>query len=542
MDTGAEQQEEMIRQVLKSLPFYFEEALYFAAFSTKRILNKTDTYDVVIVGSGLGGLLCAVFLAREGMKVCVLERDRQIGGCLQTFALQKKVFDSCVHYIGGLGEGHTLWHLFRYAGIMDRLELKALDENGFDRIVLPGDPQEYPHAVGRERFVEELQRFFPEERKALETYLSLMREVTDRFPLYRLRAGDVSEKAPVLSWGLDETIARVTRNPKLQQVLLGNNLLYAGVKGKTPFYLHALVTESYLHSAHKVIPGSSQISKFLWQELQALGGTIIRHTTVTRLVEEHGLLSWAETADRQRFYGKQFISGIHPELLLDLLDTPLIRPAYRQRIRSLEQTEAAFMLNLVLKPGMIPHRNYNLYCHLQDDVLLGRNRPLHDWPQQYALYSGEDPAHPGYSDTLSVLTYLPYEAVKEWDGTVNFTATPGERGAAYETFKQQHSERLLRLAETQIPGIGQAVQAMSAATPLTYRDYTGAPRGGMYGILKDVHEPAKTTIAVRSRIPNLLLTGQNVNLHGVLGVSITAVATCAELLGLDYLLGKIDKN
>lgn len=497
---------------------------------------------MVIVGSGLGSLLCAVFLAREGMKVCVLERDRQIGGCLQTFALQKKVFDSCVHYIGGLGEGHTLRQLFRYAGIMDRLELKALDENGFDRIVLPGDAQEYPQAVGRERFVEELHRFFPKEREALHTYLSLMREVTDRFPLYNLRAGDVTEKAPVLGWGLEETIARVTNDPKLQKVLLGNNLLYAGMGGKTPFYLHALVTESYLHSAHKVLPGSSQIGKFLWQELQQLGGEIVRQVSVVQLVEEKGLLTYAETADGQRFYGKQFISGIHPELLLDLLDTSLIRPAYRQRIRSLEQTEAAFMLNLVLKPGRIPHRNYNLYCHRDPGVLLNGGASMHDWPQQYALYSSEDPAHPGYSDTLSVLTYMPYDAVKDWERTVNYTAAPGGRGPSYEAFKQQHSQRLLDIIAAQVPGIGDSVQAMSAATPLTYRDYTGAPRGGMYGILKDVHEPAKTTIAVRSRIPNLLLTGQNVNLHGVLGVSITAVATCAELLGMDYLLGKIRRS
>jgi all-trans-retinol 13,14-reductase len=49
-----------------------------------------NTYDVVIVGGGLGGLLSAVLLAKEGMKVCVLEKDKQIGGCLQTFGLQKR--------------------------------------------------------------------------------------------------------------------------------------------------------------------------------------------------------------------------------------------------------------------------------------------------------------------------------------------------------------------------------------------------------------------------------------------------------------------
>ena len=83
--------------------------------------------------------------------------------------------------------------------------------------------------------------------------------------------------------------------------------------------------------------------------------------------------------------------------------------------------------------------------------------------------------------------------------------------------------------------------AQKAATPLTWRDYTGTPTGALYGILKDVNKPNETTIATRTKIPNLLLTGQNVNLHGVLGVSITAVATCAELLGMEYLVGKIKR-
>lgn len=502
-------------------------------------MQEQQTYDVVITGSGLGSLLCAVFLAREGWSVCVLERGKQAGGCLQTFALHKKVFDSCVHYVGGLGEGHTLHRLFRYAGIMDRLVLSPLDEHGFDRIVLPGDDREYPQACGAQ-FVEELLPYFPEEKKSLEDYLSLVREVTARFPLYHLRAGDASEKEPVLGWELQATMDRVVPNKKLQQVLLGNNLLYAGVQGKTPFYLHALVVESYLHSAHKVLPGSSQIAKFLWQELQRLGGVLLRNAEVTQLVEEGGMLRYAATADGRRFYGRQFISGIHPQLLLDILDSRLIRPAYRQRIRSLQQTEAAFMLNLVLKPGMLPHRSYNLYCHRGEEVLL-QNTTNDGWPSQYAIYSGEDLRHPGFSDTLSILTYLPYERLAPWMETVNHTAAPAPRGAAYEAFKQQYSERLLEAVAEQVPGIRELIVAQGAATPLTYRDYTGAPQGGLYGILKDVQEPAKTTVAVRTKIPNLLLTGQNVNLHGVLGVSITAVATCAELLGMDYLLDKINK-
>jgi all-trans-retinol 13,14-reductase len=180
-------------------------------------MHNPSSYDVVIAGSGLGGLLCATFLAKEGMKVCVLEKNKQIGGCLQTFSLQKQVFDSCVHYIGGLGEGHTLHQLFSYAGIMDKLKLKPFDSNGFDRIYFDGDATNYPLANGSENFVEQLAAYFPNEKTALEKYIYLLKTTGDCFPLYRLRLGDAQEKAAVTHWELSQTLSQLSQNKKLQK-------------------------------------------------------------------------------------------------------------------------------------------------------------------------------------------------------------------------------------------------------------------------------------------------------------------------------------
>ena len=72
-------------------------------------------YDVVIIGSGLGGLVCGAVLGMNGYKVCILEKNKQIGGCLQTFARNKTILDTGVHYIGALGEGQTLNKIFSVA-------------------------------------------------------------------------------------------------------------------------------------------------------------------------------------------------------------------------------------------------------------------------------------------------------------------------------------------------------------------------------------------------------------------------------------------
>jgi hypothetical protein len=80
---------------------------------------------------------------------------------------------------------------------------------------------------------------------------------------------------------------------------------------------------------------------------------------------------------------------------------------------------------------------------------------------------------------------------------------------------------------------------MYATTPLSYRDYTGTVDGSAYGIIKDYKCPQIGFVSTRSRLGNLFLTGQNLNVHGALGVTLTAMLTCAEFVGQEYLAKKV---
>src|ERR1700754_5152893 len=110
-------------------------------------------YDVIIIGSGMGGLVCANLLGKQGLRVCVLEKNKQFGGCLQTFVRDKVIFDSGVHYIGGLEKGQNLYQILKYMNVMDKLKLEKLDEDGFDKIITDTGSQEYSFAQGYENFI-----------------------------------------------------------------------------------------------------------------------------------------------------------------------------------------------------------------------------------------------------------------------------------------------------------------------------------------------------------------------------------------------------
>jgi all-trans-retinol 13,14-reductase len=132
-----------------------------------------------------------------------------------------------------------------------------------------------------------------------------------------------------------------------------------------------------------------------------------------------------------------------------------------------------------------------------------------------------------------------FEDVKKWEHTFNTVSNESSRGEDYEAFKKEKAEILLGVVERQFPGFRSAIKSYTTATPLSARDYIGTDDGSLYGLTKDYRDPLKTFISPRTKIPNLLLTGQNLNLHGVLGVTVSAVLTCSQILGMDYILDKI---
>ena len=81
-----------------------------------------------------------------------------------------------------------------------------------------------------------------------------------------------------------------------------------------------------------------------------------------------------------------------------------------------------------------------------------------------------------------------------------------------------------------IPGLKDAIENIYTSTPLTYADYTGTEQGSAYGVNKDFNRLAYTLLTPLSPIPNVFFTGQNLSLHGILGVSMTSLFTCAAAL------------
>ena len=498
-----------------------------------------ESFDIVIVGSGLGGLECGTILSREGYSVLVLEKNKQIGGNLQIFSRNKRIFDTGIHYIGGLGKGQNLYRYFKYLGIMDDLKLKRMDVDGFDVVTFEGDDTEYRYAQGYDNFIETMSSYFPDERDGIIKYCDKIREVCSKFPMYDVRPmnGQLND-APFLDINARDFIATCTSNERLQMILAGTNLLYAGEGDKTPLYVHALVVNSYIESSWKCIDGGSQIAILLSRNIRQNGGQVLKNAEVVDFVFDGDEVDHVVLADGRKFKGKKFISNIHPSLTLDMVEEGKIRKAYRKRINSLENSISVFILYIVPKPGTIPNFNCNYYHFIDPDVWIGAQY-TDNWPTGYAVFSGASSKADNYADSIIMMAYMHFEETSKWADTFNTVSQKSERGEEYETFKEEKAQVLFNELEKKFPGIKENTEAYYTSTPLTYRDYIGTKDGSLYGVKKDYKNPLKSFISPKTKVPNLLLTGQNLNMHGVLGVTIGAITTCSEILGHQYLMNKI---
>ena len=497
---------------------------------------------VIIIGSGLGGLSSGVFLAKAGYDVTILEQSSRVGGCLQCFTRKGVKFETGMHFIGSAEKGQTLNNLINALEINDKIQLSRLNTDGYDVISLWGN--KYKFANGREAFIEQMAEYFPHQRQNLESYWTLVESVANSSSVHTLQfnKGKSATEIEYQMRSIDEVIDNVVTDPQLAEVLVGNLPLYAGEKGKTPFSTHAFIMDFYNQSSFRIVGGSDYIAKALQEIVEKYGGQVCLRKKVDKIVCNNTHATGVVCTDGSSYPADIIISSTHPLRTLEMLgDTPLIRHAYRQRLKSMTQTIGGFALYLHFKEDKVPYMNYNYYAYTQESSWNCESYTWDNWPKGYLYMHFCHEPSPKFAKAGVVLSYMKMEDVKQWEGTET-----GKRGSSYEDFKKRHAERLIESLEKEFPGISENIAAYYTSTPLTYVDYTGTEDGSIYGIAKDVSKGAGGRVSHRTRIPNLLFTGQNVNSHGMLGTLVGTVITCSEIIGeqklYDYIANPLDNT
>lgn len=520
--------------------------------SYKQQPQLQDTYDTIIIGSGMGGLTTAVILSKQGQKVLVLERHYTAGGFTHVFKRKGYEWDVGIHYIGELQrENSILRKLFDY---VTNGELKWADMGEvYDRIVI-GD-QHFDFVKEVKNFKNQLISYFPEEEQAINKYINLVFKAVKTSkgyymskvlsPVLDVLVGRFLKK-PFYKFSdktTDEVLRSLTSNETLIKVLTAQYGDYGLPPKQSSFSMHASVARHYFDGGSFPVGGSSQIVKKMDPIIAASGGTILVKAEVEEVIIEKNRAIGVRMKDGKIIRAKNVVSNAglmttYNKLLpAEIVEKHQLKKQLQKVKRSVAHVSLYIGLEGSPKELQIPKTNYWIYPAVGDHDTCVKNY-LEDVSQPFPVVylsfpSAKDPdwsnRYPGKS-TIDIITLIPYGTFQKWFGT-----SWKKRGEEYEAIKEEIAQRLLKQLYKQLPQVEGKVNCYELSTPLTTQHFVNYKEGEIYGLDHSPSRFRQSFLKPRTPIKNFYLTGQDIVTAGVGGALFSGVLSAKAITGKNVL-------
>ena len=505
-----------------------------------------ESYDVIIIGSGVGGLCTAALLSMKGKKVLVLEKHFKIGGWTHTFRRKNYEWDVGIHYIGKVhNPENPIRKLFDL--ISDgKLEWCQMNKN-YDRIIFPD--QYYNFVAPRDQFINNMLSYFPNEESAIKQYMKLLDETVKSSRNYFMNKA-ISGWIGSISYQLmnrkffkysDRTtldvLSSLTNNKKLIGVLTGQWGDYGLPPGQSSFAMHALVAHHYLDGGNYPRGTSRKIAETISDFIEKNGGKLVTNAAVKKIktYKNDAIAVIMENGDV--IESKKIISSIGVvNTLNNLLDKN--RRILRQSICDLDgvrQTKSYVCLHVGLNGSAkdLGLENTNLWVYSDYDHDKSVKRYLNDKETEFPLVyisfpSAKDDSwekkHPN-SATMEAITLSRWKWYENWENL-----KWKKRGVDYEDGKEKLSKKIMNVVFNHVNGIENSIDYQELSTPLTVKDLANYQKGEMYGIDHSPERFRQSWLKPQSKIKNLYFTGQDITTVGVSSALFSGLLTASVVL------------
>ena len=491
------------------------------------------TYDVVVVGGGIGGLTVAALLAARGVNVCLLEKEDTTGGCAANYSIGGYAFEGGAGLYSSWGPGEL------HESIFAELKLSPLDARLSEPayVVRLADQRDVALCADREQFENNLASAFPEcAKEAIAFYRELalidsaIRNAAARLPdlrhsssLKRRRALGIFQGRGIMA-SQHDTVAKHLHevSPRFLQFLDAQLQMLGGCSSDECSYLYAaLALMLPSHGLYALRGGGSALAESLTASIKQSGGTVRLNSPVLRLAySPDGKVAGVDLLSGETVYAERaIISNLTVwDTYGKLVGAGQTPAQIREQLKG-AHSQGAYLLYLGMDEAAAQRLPLN---HIL--AVTGREAELNDdlasTPFMFAATPAWDKRAPEAKRAVTVWTRTDTE---QW-----FSFHEDEEQIVNQD--QETLEAWWTKIHACLPELGSGIEIIETATPLSYYERTRRRLGMVGGVAQSPSVFGTNSFSHRTAIPKLYTVGDTTFPgQGIAAVSYSALVLANEL-------------
>ncbi|MDD5495527.1 MAG: NAD(P)/FAD-dependent oxidoreductase [Candidatus Omnitrophica bacterium] len=455
-------------------------------------MKISTKYDVIIIGSGIGGLVSGCYLARAGMKVLVAEQHVSPGGYCSSFKRRGFTFDSSIHYIKFSEKESLLARIIEDFKIEKHIRFYNLNQS--DLIITPAGQFYINSDISKT--IANLIDIFPSEEKGIKDFFDFLNTKNIAFLYSRTRNRTLFDLMKIY-FKNKELIAI------FNCLLMNIGLPIDRVDALKAYFFFK---EFFFNQSYYPRGGMQKFADTLASVLIGYGGEIMYSNRVDKIITKNNK-SNGVIIDKMKIRSNYVISNADPHnTFIELVGKNKISKKLLNRIKRLIPSMSAFIVYIGLDSSV--KSNYSINNSIWYFPSSNFNRTYD------AIRNGKPIIKDDYLICSFPSSYDKNLAPSGGVSVAIFSGATFNTKKYWENHRRKFEENIIRRARAIFPCISEHVKVLLSATPFTLYRYTHNLKGACYGLASLRTQMRKTFMPQQTEIENLFMAGHWTT-HGI---------------------------